>query len=79
MAVFVDGCFWHGCPEHFVPPKANATWWREKIAANQRRDAETTDFLAAAGWSVIRVWEHVPADDAIEIIRTELDRARRSN
>lgn len=76
VAVFVDGCFWHGCPEHFIPPKANATWWHEKIAANQRRDAETTAILSAAGWRVVRIWEHVSTDDAIDVIRRELDLAR---
>jgi DNA mismatch endonuclease (patch repair protein) len=60
VAVFVDGCFWHGCPEHYVQPKANAAWWREKIAANRRRDAETNAALERLGWKVIRVWEHEP-------------------
>lgn len=58
VAVFVDGCFWHGCPEHSVQPKANAAWWREKIAANRRRDADTDAALTRLGWNVIRVWEH---------------------
>ncbi len=58
VAVFVDGCFWHGCPEHCVQPKANADWWREKIAVNGRRDAETDAALTGLGWKVIRVWEH---------------------
>lgn len=58
VAVFVDGCFWHGCPEHGVQPKANAAWWQEKIAGNRRRDAETNAALSRLGWTVIRVWEH---------------------
>ena len=58
VAVFVDGCFWHGCPEHCVQPKANAGWWKEKIEANRRRDAETNALLARDGWEVIRIWEH---------------------
>lgn len=58
VAVFVDGCFWHGCPEHGTWPKQNAEWWRDKIEANRRRDADTDASLAAQGWSVIRVWEH---------------------
>jgi DNA mismatch endonuclease, patch repair protein len=59
VAVFVDGCFWHGCPEHGTWPKANADWWREKIEANKRRDANTDQTLKAAGWKVLRFWEHV--------------------
>jgi DNA mismatch endonuclease (patch repair protein) len=58
VAVFVDGCFWHGCAEHCVAPKANAAWWREKIAANRQRDVETSTALKHLGWIVIRVWEH---------------------
>jgi len=58
VAVFVDGCFWHGCPRHGTWPKANAAWWREKIQANVRRDRRTTRALRAAGWRVLRFWEH---------------------
>ena len=73
VAVFVDGCFWHGCPEHGSWPKQNADWWREKIEANQRRDRDTDARLKAAGWTVIRVWEHDDptraADRIVEIVR----------
>jgi DNA mismatch endonuclease, patch repair protein len=73
VAVFVDGCFWHGCPEHGTWPKQNADWWREKIEANQRRDRDTNARLRAAGWTVIRVWEHEDptqaADQIAEIVR----------
>jgi len=58
VAVFVDGCFWHGCPEHASWPKANAQWWRVKIEANRRRDRDTDERLTRAGWEVVRVWEH---------------------
>jgi DNA mismatch endonuclease (patch repair protein) len=58
IAIFVDGCFWHGCPEHGTWPKQNADWWREKIEANRRRDADTDAKLEQRGWKVIRVWEH---------------------
>ena len=58
VAVFVDGCFWHGCPKHKTRPKANAVWWRTKLAANVRRDRDTDRELRAAGWLVIRVWTH---------------------
>jgi DNA mismatch endonuclease (patch repair protein) len=59
VAVFVDGCFWHGCPEHGRRQHAvNAWYWPEKIARNQRRDHETSRILIDAGWTVVRVWEH---------------------
>ncbi|MFJ8627859.1 very short patch repair endonuclease [Kitasatospora sp. NPDC093550] len=58
VAVFVDGCFWHGCPEHFVPPKTNPDYWREKIGRNVQRDRDTDARLAAEGWLVLRFWEH---------------------
>ncbi|MGE7385419.1 very short patch repair endonuclease [Streptomyces sp. NPDC004126] len=63
VAVFVDGCFWHGCPQHFVPPKTNPDYWSEKISGNVRRDRETDDRLAAEGWLVLRFWEHEAAGD----------------
>lgn len=58
VAVFVDGCFWHGCPIHGTQTKANAEFWAWKIKKNQERDLDTTSRLEAAGWIVIRVWEH---------------------
>lgn len=58
VAVFLDSCFWHGCPEHVSWPRANAGWWREKIETTRHRDRETDARLAEAGWTVIRVWEH---------------------
>lgn len=58
VAVYVDGCFWHSCPEHGVLPKSNSAWWREKLAGNVRRDRMTEAVLDAEGWRVIRVWEH---------------------
>jgi DNA mismatch endonuclease (patch repair protein) len=58
IAVFVDGCFWHGCPIHGTQAKANAEFWRTKINRNQERDTQTTKYLEQAGWKVIRVWEH---------------------
>jgi DNA mismatch endonuclease, patch repair protein len=63
VAVFVDGCFWHGCPEHATWPRSNAAYWREKIETNRLRDRDTDRLLAEAGWLVIRVWEHedIPA------------------
>lgn len=64
VAIFMDGCFWHGCPEHGTWPKANAAWWREKIEANVARDRDTDRRLAAAGWAVVRIWEHEPVERA---------------
>lgn len=63
IAVFVDGCFWHGCPEHGSSPHHNAAWWRDKIARNRERDAQTTRHLEGLGWTVVRVWEHESPDD----------------
>ncbi|WP_329265398.1 very short patch repair endonuclease [Streptomyces sp. NBC_01478] len=62
IAVFMDGCFWHGCPEHATQPKSNAEWWRAKLDKNMARDVETTEHLLAEGWTVLRFWEHETAD-----------------
>lgn len=68
IAVFVDGCYWHGCSEHGTTAKTNVTYWSPKIARNKARDADTDEQLTAAGWSVVRVWEHEdPADVADRI------------
>ncbi|MFD8635729.1 very short patch repair endonuclease [Streptomyces sp. NPDC059533] len=64
VAVFVDGCFWHGCPVHATWPKNNAEFWRAKIEGNRRRDVDTDARLAEAGWLAVRVWEHERADEA---------------
>jgi DNA mismatch endonuclease (patch repair protein) len=66
LAVYVDGCFWHGCPEHHVRPRANSEWWGWKIERNQARDADTNRELADAGWNVVRIWEHVSATAAAD-------------
>lgn len=58
VAAYVDGCFWHGCPEHLMWPRANGDYWREKIEGNRRRDADTDQRLAVAGWVSFRMWEH---------------------
>lgn len=69
VAVFVDGCFWHGCPEHATSPKANSDWWRAKLARNRERDLETTEHLQSEGWLVLRFWEHEsPADVTARIV-----------
>jgi DNA mismatch endonuclease (patch repair protein) len=64
IAVFIDGCFWHRCPEHATMPKVNADWWERKLATNVARDRETDDHLKSIGWTVCRVWEHEPAESA---------------
>ena len=78
LAVFVDGCFWHGCPLHGVAPKANAPWWAEKLAANRARDERVNQAVMAAGWEPVRVWEHEDAEDVADrlLLRwsTALDR-----
>ena len=71
VAVFVDGCFWHGCPLHATWPKENAGFWRTKIEANRARDADTTRRLRELGWEVIRVWSH---EDPVEAARLIYDR-----
>jgi DNA mismatch endonuclease (patch repair protein) len=68
LVVFVDGCFWHGCPQHATWPKANAEFWRAKIETNRRRDADTNARLEAAGWRVLRFWEHEDAATVAETI-----------
>ncbi|WP_340688557.1 very short patch repair endonuclease [Amycolatopsis coloradensis] len=64
VAVFVDGCFWHGCPDHATWPKRNRDFWRTKIEKNRSRDLETDRLLSEAGWLSVRVWEHEDAADA---------------
>jgi DNA mismatch endonuclease (patch repair protein) len=79
VAVYVDGCFWHACPEHGTWPKANADWWRQKIEANIRRDRESDRRLTEAGWLVLRFWEHEnPAEAARVIVRQVRRRRARS-
>lgn len=72
VAVFVDGCFWHGCPLHATWPKQNADFWRAKILANQERDQDTDTRLRAEGWDVIRIWAHEPPEQAAERIASTL-------
>ncbi len=58
VAVFVDGCFWHSCPEHYQKPATNVAFWREKIRKNRQRDREVNALLKSEGWKVLRFWEH---------------------
>jgi DNA mismatch endonuclease (patch repair protein) len=66
VAVFVDGCFWHSCPEHSHLPKTNPSWWRLKFRGIARRDRDTDTQLVAAGWLAVRIWEH---EDPVEAAR----------
>lgn len=77
VAVFVDGCFWHNCPRHGHIPRTNSDWWRIKLEANARRDADTTAKLEALGWTVIRIWEHEGGGDAVRRVTQALEVARR--
>lgn len=80
VAVFVDGCFWHGCPEHHTIARANADFWAEKVRRTRERDIETNRVLEAAGWVAIRVWEHedpgAGARRVVAIVRARRDNAR---
>lgn len=68
IAVFCDGCYWHGCPKHGTWPRENAEWWRVKIETTKQRDADTNVRLEGAGWLVIRVWEHEDITEAAAAI-----------
>ncbi|MFJ6939086.1 very short patch repair endonuclease [Streptomyces sp. NPDC101132] len=71
VAVFIDGCYWHGCPEHYVAPKTNPGYWSDKVARNIARDRDTDRQLEEAGWTVLRFWEHeAPETSANEIVLT---------
>jgi DNA mismatch endonuclease (patch repair protein) len=81
LAVYVDGCFWHGCPDHFHLPKTNSEWWTWKVRRNQARDKDTDRELFVAGWQVLRVWEHEDpgrsADRIEDVWRILTNRPRR--
>jgi len=79
VAIFIDGCFWHGCPIHGSEPKANAEFWRRKIEANVARDRDTDERLRAKGWTVLRFWEHEDPDRVANRIGRILDEVRRSS
>ncbi|HWG03139.1 MAG TPA: very short patch repair endonuclease [Trebonia sp.] len=68
VAVFVDGCFWHACPEHGSKPKNNEWYWSPKLAKNVERDRAVDAALADAGWTVVRLWEHVPVAQAVDAV-----------
>jgi DNA mismatch endonuclease (patch repair protein) len=79
IAIFVDGCFWHGCPIHATWPKQNAELWRQKIEANRTRDADTNERLRRSGWKVLRFWRHESPIEAATIIANAISAARHDN
>jgi len=72
LAVFIDGCFWHSCPEHGTRPATNTGFWSPKLDANVRRDTQHTRLLRQAGWQVLRFWEHEAPTDVAEAIAVQL-------
>jgi len=72
LAVFVDGCFWHMCPEHGTVPRSNSWYWTPKLRRNAERDGEVDELLRGAGWRVLRVWEHMGAPGAADEIEDAL-------
>jgi DNA mismatch endonuclease (patch repair protein) len=76
VCVFLDGCYWHRCPEHFRLPRSNTAWWSRKLQRNVDRDERATAELSARGWKVIRVWEHERLDYAAARIHKEIARRR---
>ena len=76
VAVFVDGCFWHRCPNHGINPRHNSSYWAEKLDRNVVRDRAATAALTAAGWHVVRVWEHTPVSEAVTAVLDALESAR---
>lgn len=78
IAVFVDGCFWHSCPEHGRAPSSNTGYWSPKLARNRERDRENSALLRAAGWTVIRLWEHEEPAEGLRQVLGAVDRAGRA-
>ena len=76
VAVFVDGCFWHVCPQHGTSPKANADWWRQKLERNRERDRDTDQRLLVQGWLPMRVWEHEDMAEAAVYVAGVVHRRR---
>ncbi|WP_413251727.1 very short patch repair endonuclease [Streptomyces spectabilis] len=78
VAVFIDGCYWHGCPEHYVPPKTNEGYWSGKVTGNMARDRETDQRLREASWEVLRFWEHESPDECANTVYRVVLRRRQA-
>jgi DNA mismatch endonuclease (patch repair protein) len=74
ICIFVDGCFWHGCPYHLKAPKTHASWWKEKIKDNRKRDERQTQELQSRGWTVLRYWEHDVTPENLLSVCSEIGR-----
>lgn len=79
LVVFIDGCFWHGCPIHATVPLTNRSYWEPKLRRNKERDTETNEHLERLGWTVIRVWEHEIPENAASLIAATIERLRDSS
>lgn len=82
VAVFVDGCFWHGCPQHYIMPRTRHPFWQDKLKTNVDRDAEQSLRLTRSGWRVVRIWEHEVMDDleaAASIVASALNESEKSS
>jgi DNA mismatch endonuclease (patch repair protein) len=80
VAVFVNGCFWHGCPKHYSPPKSNKRYWSEKVRRNRERDVETRSLLRRRGWRVLVFWEHQSAQSCSEkVVSVVSERRKRAS
>jgi DNA mismatch endonuclease (patch repair protein) len=69
VAIFVDGCFWHGCPDHGSKPRTNSLYWHAKIERNVARDREQNALLSEAGWQIVRIWEHEDPATAADLVQ----------
>lgn len=78
IAVFIDGCYWHGCPTHFKLPKTNQAYWSAKINGNRLRDRDTDETLRSAGWTSLRFWEHQSPEEIASAISEAVRHARQS-
>ena len=79
IAVFIDGCWWHGCADHYRAPASNGSYWSAKVARNRDRDRKVDDVLKAAGWQVIRIWEHESPEAGASRIEVAVSRRRGSS
>lgn len=77
VAVFVDGCFWHGCPSHGHAPRSNSRYWADKLARNAARDSLVNESLSGQGWRIVRLWEHVATDEMVLEVERNLRLQRR--